>query len=427
MAASPSWIGRLPAALLAIAASLHGILTFVAYAAMAWAVFAGYRLMLQGRVAGGLLQFAGIGGLTVEFLRFGLRLRDIIAASPSPGPPPSMTGAWEFAGIVLLLLVWGIVETARCRKIAARHPLAESAVRRRASRWRTITTLGYPRLKRASLTALLGIAIMIPALGLTGWLYAHLEEVITRYSTSALIVGGLAYFVLMYESGRWSQRLFFKARRMAAMPADDALRLDRRPASLLLRSFTDDLKPLAPGYYIGKDYAANTILLRPEQLTLEEVIAEVLSDFGPVIAIGRPGEALPPVGASREYVPSDQWEDTVSTHMREARWIAVVLGTTEGLEVEFRKIREHSHIHKVILVFPPVGAPELEKRWQAFTAAAFDGAASNDVSQVLVATIPDGRRPTFIACKERDAHCYEFALRRAVGIHLRAAGVSPAA
>ncbi len=42
--------------------------------------------------------------------------------------------------------------------------------------------------------------------------------------------------------------------------------------------------------------------------TLEEAAEKILNAWGPVIAIGRPGEGLPPAGAAREYVAGDAWQ-----------------------------------------------------------------------------------------------------------------------
>jgi hypothetical protein len=42
-----------------------------------------------------------------------------------------------------------------------------------------------------------------------------------------------------------------------------------------------------------------------EARTLEDVVEIALRQFGPVVAIGRPGESLPPTGAAREYVRND--------------------------------------------------------------------------------------------------------------------------
>lgn len=58
-------------------------------------------------------------------------------------------------------------------------------------------------------------------------------------------------------------------------------------------------------------------------------------------------------------------------------------------------------------------------RWRAFTSIALETTFSEDSTHALVATIPDGRRPIFIARKERDEQCYELAIRRALGMLLQ--------
>ena len=156
-----------------------------------------------------------------------------------------------------------------------------------------------------------------------------------EYSTRTHVLGFLVYFTYMSLSAKWTQKLIFKARRLAALDADSLLGIDRRPPSLLLRSFMDDLTPLTPEYELGRQSAVKVVDVTPEQLTLEEAVSDVLSEFGPVIAIGKPGEDLPPVGAGRQYVGAEGWLDSVGHFMTQARWIAVVLGNTEGLSVEY--------------------------------------------------------------------------------------------
>ena len=57
-----------------------------------------------------------------------------------------------------------------------------------------------------------------------------------------------------------------------------------------------------------------------------------------MIAIGKPGEALAPLGAARDYVGDDIWQHEVKRRMRDATLIVLMLGTSEGLAWELLRV-----------------------------------------------------------------------------------------
>jgi hypothetical protein len=63
----------------------------------------------------------------------------------------------------------------------------------------------------------------------------------------------------------------------------------------------------------------------------EQAIVKVLRKYGPVIAIGRPCEALPPLGAARFYVSDELWKSKVEDTARVARLVVWATGLSEGL------------------------------------------------------------------------------------------------
>jgi hypothetical protein len=129
-------------------------------------------------------------------------------------------------------------------------------------------------------------------------------------------------FLLMYLWGR----LFSWTKKHRVAVGDSALAKDRRPPVLYLRSFGDD--PLAakrPGQVDGA------------WRTEEENLASLLSDIGPFVAIGRPGERLPTLGATRMYIRDDEWQDKVMHLMFTARLVILRCGDTGGLRWELRQ------------------------------------------------------------------------------------------
>ena len=45
--------------------------------------------------------------------------------------------------------------------------------------------------------------------------------------------------------------------------------------------------------------------------TPEQELADILEHVGPVVAVGKPGEPLPELGAARLYVSHDEWQGKV--------------------------------------------------------------------------------------------------------------------
>jgi hypothetical protein len=91
-----------------------------------------------------------------------------------------------------------------------------------------------------------------------------------------------------------------------------------------------------------------------------------MSRVGPVVAIGRPGERLPELGAARLYAADDQWRDRVSSLVRHARVVLIRAGNTPNLWWEIEQTMIAVPASRVILVC--LGAAEQLKTFdQKFT------------------------------------------------------------
>jgi hypothetical protein len=97
--------------------------------------------------------------------------------------------------------------------------------------------------------------------------------------------------------------------------------------------------------------------------TFEEFIFALFGKCGPIIAIGRPGESVPPLGASRLWVDDDKWKLVVDELLTEAQYVIMIMGELpmprqpeqeDGLIWEVRKIFDLEDLQKVILVVPPI-------------------------------------------------------------------------
>jgi hypothetical protein len=144
-----------------------------------------------------------------------------------------------------------------------------------------------------------------------------------------IIVGAIGFIFLVYA--RHYLRPNFQSVRSA----------DSRPPILLLRSFEDDEKLR----YLRADTAFF-------DFSLESRLADHFSAAGPFIAVGKPGDASPHLGAARASLLDTEWQGTVIGWMAESSLIIVMIGSTHWVGWELERIIELGHTAKMILLFP---------------------------------------------------------------------------
>jgi hypothetical protein len=168
----------------------------------------------------------------------------------------------------------------------------------------------------------------------------------------------VAVIVCLFAPGMflWMQTMFrladvarLRARRAARQHADDARRADERPPVLFLRSFQNDQVSLR-----SVSAAAVVRLVDPafEQAHLEDVLQTSLS-LGPVIAVGRPSDAAPPVGVPRLYVPTAEWQNVIVDLMGDASLIVVGMSESAGVIWEVEQLVARRYLEKAVFVVPP--------------------------------------------------------------------------
>jgi hypothetical protein len=100
------------------------------------------------------------------------------------------------------------------------------------------------------------------------------------------------------------------------------------------------------------------------------VLAKETRFVGPCIAIGEPGERLPPLGASREYLQHSDWKAVVQTLIGEAALILFYLGSGESLEWEFQTVMAKGARNRLLALTPPLRDTEaMCARWRGFVQA----------------------------------------------------------
>jgi len=158
---------------------------------------------------------------------------------------------------------------------------------------------------------------------------------------------------------------------LAARSAEDLLAEDRRAPVLLLRSFDDDKvfsKFESETQRLKLQFSFNTYISEIYS-SFEEKLAAALSVVGPVIAIGRPGELLPPTGAARTWVSHARWQERVKADMGECGLAVMIMGSIkgeEGLSWELTNLLDRLPPEKILFVMPPVKDEEARARWQSF-------------------------------------------------------------
>lgn len=83
----------------------------------------------------------------------------------------------------------------------------------------------------------------------------------------------------------------------------------------------------------------------------EQLFVDLLQPMGPVIAIGRPTEKIPPTGAARLYV-GDNWKNIVHDLLERSQLILFFAGNTEHFGWEVEKVFSKQNFIPVLLFLP---------------------------------------------------------------------------
>ncbi len=152
-----------------------------------------------------------------------------------------------------------------------------------------------------------------------------------------------------------------RSRKYRALSVSEILENDPRPPVIYLRSFKDDKgagRPLNILRFSNLKYLWHWIFIfynGAHQFmgwSEEEILAQVLSTAGPMVAIGRPGEKLPQLGAARVYVENDVWQQKVHEFLDKAALVVLRLGKTEGFWWEVEQSASRLDPRRLIFLVP---------------------------------------------------------------------------
>jgi TM2 domain-containing membrane protein YozV len=148
-----------------------------------------------------------------------------------------------------------------------------------------------------------------------------------------ILFPSLAAFLL---SARTGFQLLRSGWKYDVVSAEQLLARDPRPPVVYLRSFEADREIfLRPAGFWNK--AATVFYDYAVTFSPEQELAEILNRVGPVIAIGKPGEPLPELGAARLYVGDADWKAKVTDMLARSRLVIIRTGSTPNLQWEIEQ------------------------------------------------------------------------------------------
>jgi hypothetical protein len=194
-----------------------------------------------------------------------------------------------------------------------------------------------------------------------------------------------------------------------------------KPPVLLLRSFTDDVDVIPSNLLIQR--------LFWRRKRLEEIIGEQLTRAGPFVAIGKPGERLPQLGANRLYLGDSEWQTVVQSYISRSDLIIVIAGKTHWVRWELANVLGRDRIAGLLIVFPRITEADRNERWQnlkpAFCDTSWSAAVERvDIARALAMFIAADRGIVVVKSRNANESDYETALR--VATYLMRQSLPPA-
>lgn len=313
------------------------------------------RTDLGGRIRRETLpEFAEIVESVVRMERAGLQLRPVFLTTEDPrnGRRLLLVQFLVFWGLIVisstLTLItngpWWIPPVVATVLLALQRIGAPSSTR---TRFRN-TPQESRRYRRWAMTTVT-LSVLLVGLLLLAW------GVDPRMPRDQLVVrivavfGGVAFVYASIVLTKLLDRLSTFTRATPRF-GEDATRGD----VLLLRSFDDDsVRIRAMDTHLG-----SLNLLLGNRVRFEEYVATTVAQNSDLIAIGKPGEPLPPLGAARTYFADDEWQNAIDTTVRRAGAVIMLTAGTSGFEWELNLLRRTGHLAKTLILIPPVSADD---------------------------------------------------------------------
>lgn len=131
-----------------------------------------------------------------------------------------------------------------------------------------------------------------------------------------------------------------RGRRHFAKIGEKYLERDSRAPVLFLREF-------------GEEHSILEDTSERAGATFEQVLVDTFETLGPVVAIGQPGESLPPSGSIRLYVDDEHWQAKVAELIERSCLVVIqARGRSQGMFWELDHVFKRVPFKRTMLAFP---------------------------------------------------------------------------
>lgn len=227
----------------------------------------------------------------------------------------------------------------------------------------------------------------------------------TKFHDTLLL---MAFFISLLVFGNFLRII---SRRLYQLNYERISTKDLRSPILYLRSFRGDSVPLEADW---KERLFNLIDIRFRPRKIESIVHAELSKYGPLVAIGKPGEKLPPLGAARKYIKNEDWKNVVQDLTENSKLVAISVDDTEGVLWELKNVRSSKLSGNLILLFPPITHDEknLEKVIIVSSEAFGVRRITLKKGENPIAMFEDDGLIFLYVSSEASANVYQFAIRK---------------
>lgn len=135
---------------------------------------------------------------------------------------------------------------------------------------------------------------------------------------------------------------------------------DPRPPILFLRAFRDDQVDLPEPRYT---LLGRLLATAKQRDTLDHILLNEGTLYGPMIALGNPKDHMPPYGAARGFFANEHWQEAVTGLARASLAVVISVDDTESIWWEIEHLVGNDHLDKTLfLVHPRFRAPADNRR-----------------------------------------------------------------
>lgn len=296
--------------------------------------------------------------LCVGIFALGTILMNIVRLNHGLGEHKPFEGQ-TLSPAILAALLWPVPWATIGGSLQWRLALSSGKAGRKEWCYRTIEGRLY---SASSPTSRPLIALAFRIVAVAAWVCAAIEAVraIRVFEDFEEVIDSAISGVALYLTGH---AVWWVGRQWSGPSAERLLGGNKRQIVLYLRSFQDD------GSRTLSDWPAMTIgaLFYLLFSSVEQRFSKRLGTIGSFVAVGRPSETLPEIGAARMYLRDEDWQSVVKDLILRSRAVVIHAGPTPGLQWEMMTIRKEMRPEQVLL-FVPSGVRRGKRRERDYQA-----------------------------------------------------------